>query len=68
MTVSMPERRCDALSELLAGCGYEPARAAVQLVLRTGPFQRLAGSAPELVCALTEDRRLRWQARMVPNS
>ena len=48
MTVSMPERCYDALSGLLAACGYEPA-----------PFQRLAGSAPELVCALTEDRPLR---------
>jgi predicted ArsR family transcriptional regulator len=52
MTVSIPQRRYDALSELLAACGYEPARAADQLVLRTCPFQRLAGSAPELVCAL----------------
>ena len=59
MTVSIPQRRYDALSELLAACGYESARAAVQLVLRTCPFQRLAGSAPELVCALTEDRPLR---------
>ena len=46
MTVSIPQRRYDALSELLAACGYEPARAAVQLVLRACPFQRLAGSAP----------------------
>ena len=59
MTVSMPERCYDALSELLAACGYESARAAVPLVLRTCSFQRLAGSAPELVCALTEDRPLR---------
>ena len=46
LTVSIPQRRYDALSELLAACSYEPARAAVQLVLRTCPFQRLAGSAP----------------------
>jgi hypothetical protein len=52
MTVSIPQRRYDALSELLAACGYESARAAVPLVLRTCSFQRLAGSAPELVCAL----------------
>jgi predicted ArsR family transcriptional regulator len=59
MTVSIPERRYDALSELLAACGYEPSRAADQLVLRPCPFQRLAGNAPELVCALTEDRPFR---------
>ena len=46
VTVSMPERRYDALSELLAACGYESARAAVQLVLRTCPSSGWPAAPP----------------------
>jgi predicted ArsR family transcriptional regulator len=43
--------------ELLAACGYAPARSATQrqLLLRNCPFQQLARRAPELVCRLNQD-------------
>ena len=43
--------------ELLAACGYAPARvpARLQLVLRNCPFQQLARRAPELVCGLNQE-------------
>jgi predicted ArsR family transcriptional regulator len=49
-----PERALTVISELLAACGYAPARAPtpLQLVLRNCPFQQLARRAPELVCEL----------------
>jgi predicted ArsR family transcriptional regulator len=52
-----PERALTVIGELLAPCGYAPARvlAQPQLLLRNCPFQRLAGSTPELVCALNQD-------------
>jgi predicted ArsR family transcriptional regulator len=52
-----PERTLTVTSELLAACGYEPARTPDQrqLVLRNCPFQQLARSTPELVCALNHD-------------
>jgi predicted ArsR family transcriptional regulator len=52
-----PERALTVLGELLAACGFAPARAPTQrqLVLRNCPFQQLARRAPELVCGLNQD-------------
>jgi predicted ArsR family transcriptional regulator len=52
-----PERALTVASELLAACGYAPARASIQgqLVLRNCPFQQLARRAPELVCGLNQE-------------
>jgi predicted ArsR family transcriptional regulator len=51
-----PERALTVTGELLATCGYEPARPAAHLVVLTNcPFQSVAGSAPELVCALNHE-------------
>ena len=52
-----PERALAVISELLAACGYAPARAPtrLQLVLRNCPFRRLARRAPELVCGLNHE-------------
>jgi len=51
-----PERALTVVSELLAACGYAPARAPqLQLVLRNCPFRQLARRAPELVCGLNQD-------------
>jgi predicted ArsR family transcriptional regulator len=52
-----PERALTVVSELLAACGYAPARASIQgqLVLRNCPFQQLARRAPELVCRLNQE-------------
>jgi predicted ArsR family transcriptional regulator len=52
-----PERALTVIGELLAGCGYAPARAPtqLQLVLRNCPFRQLARRAPELVCGLNQD-------------
>jgi predicted ArsR family transcriptional regulator len=52
-----PERALTVTSELLAACGYAPARAptGLQLVLRNCPFQQLARRAPELTCGLNHD-------------
>ena len=52
-----PERALTVVSELLAACGYAPARAPaqLQLVLRNCPFQQLARRAPELVCGLNQE-------------
>jgi predicted ArsR family transcriptional regulator len=49
-----PERALTVVSELLAACGYAPARAPtqLQLVLRNCPFRQLSRRAPELVCGL----------------
>jgi predicted ArsR family transcriptional regulator len=48
-----PERALQIASELLATFGYEPTRTAGHLlILGNCPFQRLARSAPQLVCAL----------------
>jgi predicted ArsR family transcriptional regulator len=49
-----PERALTVVGELLAACGYAPARdpARLQLMLRNCPFQQLARRAPELVCGL----------------
>jgi predicted ArsR family transcriptional regulator len=51
-----PERALTVIGELLAGCGYAPARAPtqLQLLLRNCPFQQLARRAPELVCGLNQ--------------
>ena len=51
-----PERALTVLGELLAACGFAPARAPTQrqLVLRNCPFQQLARRAPELVCGLNQ--------------
>ena len=51
-----PERALSVVGELLAACGYQPARASarLQLVLRNCPFQQLARRAPELVCGLNQ--------------
>jgi predicted ArsR family transcriptional regulator len=51
-----PERALTVIGELLAACGYQPARASarLQLVLRNCPFQQLARRAPELVCGLNQ--------------
>ena len=51
-----PERALTVIGELLAGCGYAPARtpAQLQLLLRNCPFQQLARRAPELVCGLNQ--------------
>jgi predicted ArsR family transcriptional regulator len=51
-----PERTLTVASELLAVCGYAPARAAspLQLVLGNCPFRQLARRAPELVCGLNQ--------------
>jgi predicted ArsR family transcriptional regulator len=51
-----PERALTVLGELLAACGYAPARAParLQLLLRNCPFQQLARRAPELVCGLNQ--------------
>jgi predicted ArsR family transcriptional regulator len=54
--VGIGRSRVGITGELLAACGYEPARTdAHQLALRNCPFQRVAGGAPELVCALNQD-------------
>jgi hypothetical protein len=51
-----PERALTLTGELLDACGYEPARPEPhRLVLGNCPFQALAGSAPELVCALNRE-------------
>ena len=52
-----PERALTIIGELLAACGYAPARTAtpLQLALRNCPFQQLARRAPELVCGLNQD-------------
>ncbi len=51
-----PERALTVISELLAACGYAPARAPqLQLVLRNCPFRQLSRRAPELVCGLNQD-------------
>jgi predicted ArsR family transcriptional regulator len=52
-----PERALTVAGELLAVCGYEPARAPTQpqLVLRNCPFRQLARRAPELICRLNHD-------------
>jgi predicted ArsR family transcriptional regulator len=52
-----PERALTVVSELLAACGYAPARAPIQrqLLLRNCPFQQLARRAPELVCGLNQE-------------
>jgi predicted ArsR family transcriptional regulator len=52
-----PERALTVVGELLAACGYAPARAPaqLQLVLRNCPFRQLARRAPELVCGLNQD-------------
>jgi hypothetical protein len=52
-----PERALTVVSELLAACGYAPARAPtqLQLLLRNWPFQQLACRAPELVCGLNQE-------------
>ena len=51
-----PERALTVTGELLDACGYEPSRPAPHLlVLRNCPFQRLARTAPELVCMLNRD-------------
>ena len=51
-----PERALTVISELLAACGYAPARAPqLQLVLRNCPFRQLSRRAPELVCRLNQD-------------
>jgi predicted ArsR family transcriptional regulator len=52
-----PERALTVVSELLAACGYAPARAAtqLQLLLRNCPFRQLAHRAPELVCGLNQE-------------
>jgi predicted ArsR family transcriptional regulator len=52
-----PERALTVAGELLAACGYAPARSAtqLQLLLRNCPFQQLARRAPELVCRLNQD-------------
>ena len=51
-----PERALTVAGEVLAACGYAPARAAtqLQLVLRNCPFRQLARRAPELVCSLNQ--------------
>jgi len=50
-----PERALTVAGELLAACGYAPAHARLQLVLRNCPFQQLARRAPELVCGLNQE-------------
>ena len=52
-----PERALTVVSELLAACGYAPARAPtpLQLLLRNCPFRQLARRAPELVCGLNQE-------------
>jgi predicted ArsR family transcriptional regulator len=52
-----PERTLTVTGELLAACGYAPARAStrLQLVLRNCPFRQLARRAPELVCGLNQE-------------
>ena len=52
-----PERALTIMGELLAACGYAPARAPtqLQLLLRNCPFQQLARRAPELVCGLNQE-------------
>src|SRR5215213_1466302 len=50
-----PERALTVIGELLAACGYAPARAPAQLQLRNCPFQQLARRAPELVCGLNHE-------------
>jgi predicted ArsR family transcriptional regulator len=48
-----PERALTVTAELLGACGFEPARPATNLlVLGNCPFQALADTAPQLVCAL----------------
>jgi predicted ArsR family transcriptional regulator len=51
-----PERALTVTGELLAGCGYAPARTATQrqLLLLNCPFQQLARRAPELICGLNQ--------------
>ena len=49
-----PERALTVIGELLGACGYAPARAPTQLLLRNCPFQQLARRAPELVCGLNQ--------------
>jgi predicted ArsR family transcriptional regulator len=51
-----PERALTVIGELLAACGYAPARAPTQrqLVLRNCPFRQLSRRAPELVCGLNQ--------------
>lgn len=41
-----------SLLDLLAACGYDPARTGGEIRLRNCPFDRLARNDPELVCAL----------------
>jgi predicted ArsR family transcriptional regulator len=52
-----PERALTVIGELLAACGYAPARGPtqLQLLLRNCPFRQLARRAPELVCGLNQD-------------
>jgi predicted ArsR family transcriptional regulator len=52
-----PERALTVVGELLAACGYAPARGPtqLQLVLRNCPFRQLSRRAPELVCGLNQD-------------
>jgi predicted ArsR family transcriptional regulator len=52
-----PERALMVIGELLAACGYAPARAParLQLELRNCPFRQLSRRAPELVCGLNQD-------------
>jgi predicted ArsR family transcriptional regulator len=51
-----PERALTVVGELLAACGYAPARAPqLQLVLRNCPFRQLSRRAPELVCGLNQE-------------
>jgi predicted ArsR family transcriptional regulator len=52
-----PERALTVIDELLAVCGYAPARAPtqLQLLLRNCPFRQLARRAPELVCGLNQE-------------
>jgi predicted ArsR family transcriptional regulator len=52
-----PERALTVAGELLAACGYAPARTPTQpgLVLRNCPFQQLARRAPELICGLNQE-------------
>jgi predicted ArsR family transcriptional regulator len=52
-----PERALTIIGELLAACGYAPARAPtqLQLMLRSCPFRHLARRAPELVCSLNQE-------------
>ena len=50
-----PERALTVVGELLAACGYAPARTPTQLLLRNCPFRQLARRAPELVCGLNQE-------------